>query len=74
MSTDRAKQREQLRAQAPDLAAFVDEVRDVFGPDVKITYLKIGAQEFGVKSESVYALPHEPEQAESPYRGKRLSK
>jgi hypothetical protein len=39
--------REELRAAAPDLAAFVDECRRVFGP-VKVTYLRLpDGREFG---------------------------
>ncbi len=39
--------REELRAAAPDLAAFVDECRRVFG-EVKVTYLLLpDGREFG---------------------------
>lgn len=33
------EQARKLRAQHPDAAAFVDEVRKWFGPEVKVTYL-----------------------------------
>lgn len=46
---DREKLREKLRSEAPEMAAFVDECRRVFG-DIKITYLRVGDVEFGSKS------------------------
>lgn len=46
---DRAKLRDKLRADAPELAEFVDECRRVFG-EIKITYLRINDVEFGSKS------------------------
>ena len=49
MADDRNALREKLRAEAPEMAAFVDSCRRVFG-EIKITYLKIGDVEFGSKS------------------------
>lgn len=46
---DRTKLRDKLRADAPELAEFVDACRKEFG-EIKITYLKIGEVEFGSKS------------------------
>ena len=46
---DRATLRDKLRAEAPEMAAFVDQCRAVFG-DIKITYLRVGDVEFGAKS------------------------
>jgi hypothetical protein len=37
--------KEELREAAPDLAGFVDDVRNVFGP-VKITYIKVDSLNF----------------------------
>lgn len=36
---ERKRKAEALRRAHPDAAAFVDEVRKWFGPDVKVTYL-----------------------------------
>lgn len=46
---DRQALRKKLRAEAPELATFVDQCRRVFG-DIKITYLRVGDVEFGSKS------------------------
>jgi hypothetical protein len=40
--------RQQLRSQAPDLAAFMDDLRGEF-PGLKVTYLKVGETELGLK-------------------------
>ena len=47
--TPRELMRDKLRAEAPELAAFVDSLRAEFG-EIKITYLCICAVEFGSKS------------------------
>lgn len=44
---DREKLRQDLRAAAPEFAAFVDKCREVFG-DVKVTYMRLpDGREFG---------------------------
>lgn len=42
--------KDQLRAAAPDLASFVDAMRRELGP-VKISYLKVGDQEYGMPTD-----------------------
>lgn len=44
--------KEQLRAAAPEMAAFVDDMRNVF-PGLKVTYVRVDALnfEFGIKPE-----------------------
>ena len=50
-------QRDELRAAAPDLAAFVDECRRVFG-EVKVTYLRLpDGREFGKRSQNKLVHP-----------------
>jgi hypothetical protein len=50
-------QRDELRAAAPELAAFVDECRRVFG-EVKITYLLLpDGREFGRKTTNQLVKP-----------------
>jgi len=45
--------RDELRQAAPDMAKFVDGLRDVFGvAQVKITYIKVGDYEAGKKAEN----------------------
>lgn len=46
MSDDKQSMRDKLRAEAPELATLIDGLREEF-PDIKITYLKVGEQEFG---------------------------
>lgn len=53
---DREKLRQKLRQDAPELAAFVDSCRRVFG-EIKITYLRIGEVEFGEKSKRIAVHP-----------------
>ena len=49
--------RDELRAAAPELAAFVDECRRVFG-EVKVTYLRLpDGREFGKKSTNAKIHP-----------------
>ena len=49
--------RDELRAAAPDLAAFVDECRRVFG-QVKVTYLRLpDGREFGKRSTNELVRP-----------------
>lgn len=49
--TDKQSQRDKLRAEAPELATFVDDMRAAFGADqAKVTYLRVGEQEFGKPS------------------------
>lgn len=49
MDSPREQLRKQLREKAPDMAKFVDKMRETFG-DVKITYLKIDDVEYGKPS------------------------
>jgi len=56
MAEDREALKQKLRSEAPELAAFVDSCRRVFG-EIKITYLKIGEVEFGEKSKSIPVRP-----------------
>lgn len=44
---ERNAQKERLRERAPDFALFVDQFRQVFGQDCRVTYLKVGNLERG---------------------------
>lgn len=46
MDSPKERLRKQLREKAPDMAAFVDKMREVFG-DVKVVYLKVDDIELG---------------------------
>ena len=48
MDNPKERLRKQLREKAPDLAEFVDKMREVFG-DVKVTYLKVDDIELGTR-------------------------
>ena len=51
-------ERDELRAAAPDLAAFVDEVRRVFGEGVRVQYLRLpDGRELGKKSDGIAVTP-----------------
>lgn len=43
--------RDDLRQRAPELAAFVDGCREAFGEGIKVTYLKVGNEEYGMPVE-----------------------
>ncbi len=56
MSDDKQKLRDKLREQAPEMAAFVDDMRAVFDGDIKVTYLRVGDTTIGKPPEAGYEV------------------
>jgi hypothetical protein len=59
-----------LKAEQPDIAAFIDNVTKTW-PGAKVTYVRIGVEEFGVTASVLYPAIPGPLYKHDAKRGKR---
>jgi hypothetical protein len=52
--------REQVRESFPECVTFADEMRELFGPGVKVTYMAENGREVGTPSPKQIEVPSPP--------------
>jgi hypothetical protein len=52
--------KEQVREMFPECVAFADEMRELFGPGVKVTYMAENGREVGTPSPKQVEIPSPP--------------